>query len=138
MSSGRQSLNSNILFAHYVMKREQLFRIAAPTPTGGSLANRVRFLLQVTEAVTGVWGEDRVGVRISPLGAFNDMHDSDPETTFDYAAGQLNRFGLAYLHVVEGERGQSVGHRGDGSHVRLRTTAPELLGPIHGQLRLHL
>ncbi len=72
---------------------------------GGSLANRVRFLLQVTKAITGVWGADRVGVRISPVGAFNDMSDSDPETTFNYVAGQLNRFGLAYLHVVEGDEG---------------------------------
>lgn len=46
-------------------------------------------------------------MRISPLGAFNDMHDSDPETTFDYAAGQLKRFGLAYLHVVEGDEGRA-------------------------------
>ncbi len=72
---------------------------------GGSLANRVRFLLEVTEAVTEVWGADRVGVRISPVGAFNAMSDSDPETTFNYVAGQLNRFGLAYLHVVEGDEG---------------------------------
>lgn len=59
----------------------------------------------MTEAVTEVWGADRVGVRISPVGAFNDMSDSDPETTFNYVAEQLNRFGLAYLHVVEGDEG---------------------------------
>ena len=68
---------------------------------GGSPENRARFLLEVTEAVVGVWGADRVGVRLSPLNAFNDMSDSDPATTFGYAAGALNRFGLAYLHVVE-------------------------------------
>jgi len=73
---------------------------------GGSLVNRVRFLLEVTEAVAKVWGTDRVGLRISPVGAFNDMSDSDPETTFNYVAGQLNRFGLAYLHVVEGDEGR--------------------------------
>ncbi|MGH8644864.1 MAG: alkene reductase, partial [Gammaproteobacteria bacterium] len=70
---------------------------------GGSLANRVRFLLEVTEAVTEVWGADRVGVRLSPLSAFNDMSDSDPQTTFNYVAERLNRFGLAYLHVIEGD-----------------------------------
>ena len=68
---------------------------------GGSLENRTRLLLEVTEAVTGVWGAERVGVRLSPSGTFNDMHDSDPLATFGYAAEALNRFGLAYLHIVE-------------------------------------
>jgi N-ethylmaleimide reductase len=68
---------------------------------GGSAANRARFLLEVTEAVTGVWGGDRVGVRLSPLNPFNDMRDSNPADTFGYAAEALNWFGLAYLHVIE-------------------------------------
>jgi N-ethylmaleimide reductase len=68
---------------------------------GGSVQNRVRFLEEVTEAVAGVWGGDRVGVRLSPLSAYNGMSDSDPEATFSYAAYALSRFGLAYLHVVE-------------------------------------
>lgn len=68
---------------------------------GGSLENRTRLLLEVTEAVTGVWGAERVGVRLSPSGTFNDMHDSNPLATFGYAAEALNRFGLAYLHIVE-------------------------------------
>ncbi len=68
---------------------------------GGSLENRARLLLEVTEAVAGVWGADRVGVRLSPLNAFNDMADSQPGATFGYAAGRLGAHGLAYLHVVE-------------------------------------
>jgi len=68
---------------------------------GGSLANRARFLLEVTEAVAGVWGADRVGVRLSPRGDFNDMSDSDPRATFGHAALALAPFGLAYLHIVE-------------------------------------
>ncbi|HEY9833057.1 MAG TPA: alkene reductase [Stenomitos sp.] len=68
---------------------------------GGSLENRARLLLEVTEAVTEVWGGDRVGVRLSPSGTFNDMHDSDPLSTFSYATEALNRFGLAYLHIIE-------------------------------------
>lgn len=68
---------------------------------GGSVENRARFLLEVTEAVAGVWGGDRVGVRLSPLSPFNDMSDADPAETFGYAAAALNAFGLAYLHVVE-------------------------------------
>lgn len=68
---------------------------------GGSIENRARLLLEVTEAVVGVWGGDRVGVRLSPSGTFNDMSDSDPKATFGYAIEQLNRFGLAYLHLRE-------------------------------------
>jgi N-ethylmaleimide reductase len=58
-------------------------------------------LLDVTEAIATVWGAERVGVRLSPSGTFNDMTDSDPETVFVYLLGQLNRFGLAYLHIVD-------------------------------------
>jgi len=43
---------------------------------GGSIENRARLLLEVTQAVTEVWGAGRVGVRLSPSGTFNDMHDS--------------------------------------------------------------
>jgi N-ethylmaleimide reductase len=69
---------------------------------GGSAENRARFLLEVTEAVAGVWGAARVGVRLSPLGTFNSMSDSDPARTFGFAAEALGRYRLAYLHVVEG------------------------------------
>jgi hypothetical protein len=52
------------------------------------------------EAVSDVWGQDRVGVRLSPLGTFNDMGDDDPETTFGHVAEKLNGGALAYLHIV--------------------------------------
>ncbi|HYT72737.1 MAG TPA: alkene reductase [Gemmatimonadales bacterium] len=68
---------------------------------GGSVENRARFLLEVTEAVCQVWGSDRVGVRLSPVHSFNDMADSDPVRTFGHAAERLSEFGLAYLHVIE-------------------------------------
>ena len=68
---------------------------------GGSLENRARFLLEVTEAVTAVCGAERVGIRLSPSGTFNDMTDSDPKTMFVYLLEQLNRFGLAYLHIID-------------------------------------
>lgn len=70
---------------------------------GGSVENRVRFLVEVTEAVTSIWGSDRVGVRLSPLNDANDMHDSDPISIFAYAAGALAHFDLAYLHLVAGD-----------------------------------
>lgn len=68
---------------------------------GGSIENRARLMIEVTEAVTGVWGADRVGIRISPGGKFNSMSDSDSAATFGYLTQALNQFGLAYLHVVE-------------------------------------
>ncbi|NJM68869.1 MAG: alkene reductase [Scytonema sp. RU_4_4] len=68
---------------------------------GGSVENRARLLLEVTEAVVGVWGAKRVGVRLSPSGTFNDMQDSNPLVTFGYAAQALNQFDLAYLHIFE-------------------------------------
>jgi len=68
---------------------------------GGTLENRMRLMLEVTEVVCAVWGAERVGIRLSPLQPFNDMRDSNPQATFSYAVEQLNRFGLAYLHVTE-------------------------------------
>ena len=68
---------------------------------GGSVENRARFLLQVVEAVTSVWGPGKVGVRISPSGTFNEMTDSDPEAVFGYLANELNKHDLAYLHIIE-------------------------------------
>jgi N-ethylmaleimide reductase len=67
---------------------------------GGSVENRARFLVEVTEAVVGVWGPERVGVRLSPNGAFNSMHDSNPRAIFGHVAKELQRLNLAYLHFV--------------------------------------
>jgi N-ethylmaleimide reductase len=67
---------------------------------GGPVENRARLTLEVTEAVVKVWGADRVGIRFSPGGVFNDMHDSNPLETFGYVLGELNRFRLAYAHVI--------------------------------------
>ena len=70
---------------------------------GGAPENRARFLFEVLEAVTNEVGAGRVGVRLSPTGAFNDMGDTDPEATYGVVYEGLNRFDLAYLHVVEGD-----------------------------------
>jgi N-ethylmaleimide reductase len=68
---------------------------------GGSIENRVKLPLEVVEAVVEVWGADRVGIRISPSSTFNSMSDSDPAKHFGYFVEQLNRYHLAYLHVLE-------------------------------------
>jgi N-ethylmaleimide reductase len=68
---------------------------------GGSIENRCRFLLEVTQAVAAEAGADRVGVRLSPWQPFNDMRDSNPQATFCHAVERLDGFGLAYLHITE-------------------------------------
>ncbi|HWO13212.1 MAG TPA: alkene reductase [Polyangiaceae bacterium] len=85
---------------------------------GGSVQNRARFLLEVTEGVVGVWGGDRVSVRLSPLGAFNDMRDSSPLATFSHAARELSARQVGWLHVVEA--------LGDGSAPAAARITPEL------------
>jgi N-ethylmaleimide reductase len=68
---------------------------------GGSIEKRSRFLLEVVEAVSSVWGADRVGIKLSPSNTFYGMFDSNPKATFGYVIDALNRFGLGYLHLME-------------------------------------
>ena len=72
-------------------------------PYGGSREHRARLMFEVIEAVSDVWGSDRVGLRISPLNSYNDMIDSDPVGLATWLAGELNRFNLAYLHLMRGD-----------------------------------
>lgn len=67
---------------------------------GGSVDNRSRLLFEIVQALVEIWGADRVGVRLSPLGSFNDIGDDDPETTFGSIVEALSGYGLAYLHIV--------------------------------------
>jgi 2,4-dienoyl-CoA reductase-like NADH-dependent reductase (Old Yellow Enzyme family) len=69
---------------------------------GGSIENRYRFLRDVVEAVTSVWHARRVGVHLSPNGMFNDMGSPDFREQFTYIAQELDRFGLGYLHIIDG------------------------------------
>ena len=72
---------------------------------GGSIGNRTRLLAEVTGAVAGVIGADRVGVRLAPVTPANDMHDSDPQALFERAVERLDALGIAYVHVIEGATG---------------------------------
>lgn len=69
---------------------------------GGSMENRYRFLKEVVEAVASVMPANRIGVRLSPNGAFNDMGSPDYREQFTFVASQLDSMGLAYLHVMDG------------------------------------
>lgn len=68
---------------------------------GGSIENRARLTLAVTDRICGEIGAARTGIRLSPRGEANDISDSDPEALFSYLYTELDRRGLAYLHVVE-------------------------------------
>jgi len=68
---------------------------------GGSLENRARLTLEVVDAVIGAWDAAHVGIRISPLGTFNGLNDSDGLEMGYYLAEQFARRGLAYLHLSE-------------------------------------
>jgi N-ethylmaleimide reductase len=68
---------------------------------GGSIENRARLLLEVTQAAIEVWGANRVGVRLSPYGIANDSGEPDPMPLYGHAVKSLDRLGLAYLHIIE-------------------------------------
>lgn len=72
-------------------------------PYGGSVENRARLLLDVTDAVIGVWGAGRVGVRMSPLNSYNDIADSDPVGLTAHVAQALSSRGLAYFHLMRAD-----------------------------------
>lgn len=69
---------------------------------GSSVENRYRLLDEVVTAVTDVFPANEVAVRLSPNGAFNDMGSPNYREQFTYVIEQLNRFGLSYLHVMDG------------------------------------
>lgn len=69
---------------------------------GGSIENRYRLLDEVVAATCEAFPANRVGVRLSPNGSYNDMGSPDFREQFTYTAEQLDKFGLAYLHVLDG------------------------------------
>jgi N-ethylmaleimide reductase len=96
---------------------------------GGSLENRYRFLDEVVRAVVAVWPANRVGVHLSPNGCFNDMGSPDYREAFLYAAARLDRYGLAYLHVVDG---LAFGFHGLGTAMTLAEFRAVFHGPLIG------
>ena len=95
---------------------------------GGSVANRARLTLEVTEAVAGVWGADRVGIRFSPGGVFNDMRDTDPLATFSHVLKELEPMNLAYAHITQ-VTAQDIAH-GAADGVGPRELRPFYSGNI--------
>jgi 2,4-dienoyl-CoA reductase-like NADH-dependent reductase (Old Yellow Enzyme family) len=76
---------------------------------GGSIENRARFMLEVTDAVVSVWGADRVGMHIAPRGDAHDMGDSDPAALFGHVASELGKRKLAFLCARESHDKAALG-----------------------------
>ncbi len=92
---------------------------------GGSLENRARFLLEIVDALVAAVGAERVGLRLSPWGTINDMHDDEPEAMTLYLAEALQRRGIAYLHLAEWEwSGGPAYPQGFRERLRERFRAP--------------
>ena len=72
---------------------------------GQSIENRLRFALEVTDAILTVWDKSRVGIRLSPVSPANNAIDSNPAATFGALVAQLSARKLAYIHVIEGATG---------------------------------
>ena len=68
---------------------------------GGSIENRARLLLEITQAVIAVWGANRVGVRLSPYGVANGSGEAEPMPLYSHVVKALDQLGLAYLHFIE-------------------------------------
>jgi N-ethylmaleimide reductase len=96
---------------------------------GGGVENRYRFLNEVIEGITSVWPANRVGVRLSPNGALHDMGSPDFREQFTFVAGQLDRFGLAYLHVMDG---LALGLHDIGEPMTLAEFRKVFHGPLMG------
>jgi 2,4-dienoyl-CoA reductase-like NADH-dependent reductase (Old Yellow Enzyme family) len=79
---------------------------------GGSIENRARLMLEVTDAVVSVWGEGRVGMHLAPRADAHDMGDSDRAATFGYVARELGRRKIAFIcareHVAADRLGPSL------------------------------
>lgn len=98
---------------------------------GGSIESRYRFLGEVVDAVTSVLPANRVGVRIAPNGAFNDMGSPDYREQFAYVATRLDTYGLAYLHVMDGT---GFGFHELGAAMTLRDFRDVFQGPLMGNV----
>lgn len=96
---------------------------------GGSLGNRFRFLQEIVEVVQDVFPANRIGVRFSPNGAFNDMGSPDYRETFLYGAALLDTYGLAYLHVMDG---LAFGFHALGAPMSLAEFRSVHKGPLMG------
>ena len=94
---------------------------------GGGIENRARLMLEVTRAVVDAIGAKRTGIRLSPYGRANDSGEDDPMPLYTYVVRELNKLGLAYLHLIE-PRASGAGQR-EVDHKDVPSAA-ELFRPL--------
>lgn len=78
---------------------------------GGSIENRARLLFEVVDVIAAEIGAGRTAIRISPVTPANDAADPNPQPLFTYVVEGLARYGLAYIHVIEGATGGARDHQ---------------------------
>ncbi|WP_372408705.1 alkene reductase [Streptomyces luteireticuli] len=79
---------------------------------GGSIEGRIRFAVEVAEAVAAEIGAERTGIRLSPGGTINGIHETDTRPTYEALVARIAPLGLAYLHIMEpGDRELTVALR---------------------------
>ncbi|MBS2554154.1 alkene reductase [Catenulispora sp. NL8] len=113
---------------------------------GGSLTNRMRFALEVTDAVADVAGPERTGIRLSPANPQFGMHESDPAPLYRALVAELDRRGLAYLHLTDNDdypaladlrprwRGTLIANVGENRPATAAAAAEQALGAGHADL----
>lgn len=98
---------------------------------GGSMENRVRLLKEIIEAISSVYPTNKIGVRLSPNGVFGGMGSDDNNVMFPFVAKELDAFGLAYLHVMDG---LGFGYHGKSPVVTLYDMRKNFSGPMIGNI----
>jgi N-ethylmaleimide reductase len=96
---------------------------------GGSLENRFRIVRETLSAILEIWPASRVGIRLSPNGIFNDMGSPDFRELYLYTIQELNKLGLAYVHIMDG---LAFGFHGHGEPMTLAEFRKEYDGIIMG------
>jgi N-ethylmaleimide reductase len=88
---------------------------------GGSIENRCRIVLEIAQALATAIGGAKVGIRLSPFGIANDSGEDDPRTLYSHLVKELDRLGLAYLHLLE-PRASGAGQK-DVNHENVPSAA---------------
>ncbi|KAL3794134.1 hypothetical protein HJC23_012841 [Cyclotella cryptica] len=102
---------------------------------GGSIENRMRFLVEIVEAIieSGAFPANRIGFRIAPNGVYGGMGSEDNFETFTYVAKKMNEYGLAFLHIMDG---LGFGAHNKGKYVKCADIRKVFDGPIISNISL--
>ena len=101
---------------------------------GGSIENRARLMLEITDACIDVWGASRVGMHLAPACDIHTMGDSDPLATFGYVARELGKRGIAFICAREGQSEKRLGPKLKQAFGGVYIANQQLTKPIAEQL----